>query len=73
MNKEELIRAIHQRYGDKHTLKDIAEIVDAMLDTVADALRDGQRVQLADFGTFALERHTVKTAPKYVARRKGSK
>jgi nucleoid DNA-binding protein len=70
MNKEELIRAIHQMHNAKYTLKDLSEIFDAMLDVISDALARGEEVQLADFGTFALERHAVKSAAKYVAKKK---
>lgn len=70
MNKEEIIRAVHQQHNAKYTLKDISEIFDAMLDVMGDALAKGEELQLADFGTFALERHAVKSVAKYVAQKK---
>jgi DNA-binding protein HU-beta len=52
MNKEELATAVAAKTG--MTKKSAEEALDAMLDTVADVVRDGDRVTIAGFGTFAL-------------------
>jgi len=58
MNKEELATAVAAKTG---VTKKIAELtVEALLDTIADVVRDGDRVTIAGFGTFAL----VERAPR---------
>ncbi len=61
MNKEELIRAVHQQSNAKYTIKDLTEIFDAMIDVISDALSKGEEIQLSDFGTFSLEEKTLKS------------
>jgi len=64
MNKEELIRAVHQQSNEKHTIKDLSEIFDAMIDVMSDALSKGEEIQLSDFGTFALTSEVRSVAVK---------
>ncbi|HEY3294110.1 MAG TPA: HU family DNA-binding protein [bacterium] len=52
MNKEELATAVAAKTGI--TKKTAEEVVTAMLDTISDIVRDGDKVTLAGFGTFAL-------------------
>jgi nucleoid DNA-binding protein len=61
MNKEELIRAVHQQSNAKYTIKDLSEIFDALLNVMSDALSKGEDIQLSDFGTFSLEDKTLKS------------
>ena len=52
MNKDELATAVAVKAGvTKRTAEDV---LNAVLDTITDAVRDGDRVTLAGFGTFAL-------------------
>jgi DNA-binding protein HU-beta len=52
MNKEELVNAIAAKTGT--TKKSADETLRAVLDTIRDAIRDGDKVTLLGFGTFML-------------------
>lgn len=52
MNKEELATAVAAKTGT--TKKRAEEAVEAVLDTIADVIRDGDKVTLAGFGSFVL-------------------
>ncbi|WP_062197099.1 HU family DNA-binding protein [Massilibacterium senegalense] len=50
MNKTELI---HQVTEQVHlSKKDVTEVVDAVLQTITEALRNGETIQLVGFGSF---------------------
>ena len=53
MNKTELIKAIADKAGI--TQKDAGAALDAFIDVVADALKAGDKVAIAKFGTFELK------------------
>ena len=53
MNKTELIAVASQAAG--MTKKDTERILNAALDTITAALRNGDKVQLSGFGTFELK------------------
>ncbi|MCL5045562.1 MAG: HU family DNA-binding protein [Actinobacteria bacterium] len=50
MNKAELVTSIAGKSG--LTKKDAEKAVDAMIDTVQEALKQGDKVSLVGFGTF---------------------
>ena len=52
MNKEELVNAIAAKTGT--TKKSAEETLRAVLDTIRDAVRDGDKVTLLGFGSFIL-------------------
>ena len=64
MNKTELIRAIHERTEKKYALKDLDVLVDKMLQIMSERLREGEEIQLDDFGTFGLSSAVMKSAVK---------
>ena len=64
MNKSDLIREVHERMGKKVSMKDLDQIVDAMLGIMSEKLKAGEEVQLADFGTFGLSSSVLKSLPK---------
>ena len=70
MNKSDLIREIHERMDKKMTIKDIDFTVNVMLDVIADKLKEGEEVQLADFGTFTLSKFAVKPAEVHTRKQK---
>lgn len=70
MNKSELIREVHERMGKKMTMKDIDLMVGVMLQVMSEKLKNGEEVQLDDFGTFALSSSVMKSAVKVNNRRK---
>ncbi len=70
MNKSELIREVHERVGKKMTMKDIDLMVGVMLQVMSEKLKNGEEVQLDDFGTFALSSSVMKSAVKVNNRRK---
>lgn len=73
MNKSELIREVHERMGKRASIKELEQIVDAMLGIMSDKLKAGEEVQLADFGTFALKSSSVKTIAEFLPKKKSSK
>ena len=61
MNKSELIREVHQRMDKKIALKDIDSTVDSLIEIMSEKLKQGEEIQLADFGTFSLAKKTIKS------------
>lgn len=61
MNKSELIREVHERMDKKIALKELDQIVDAMLTIMSDKLKAGEEVQLSDFGTFSVASKSIKS------------
>lgn len=53
MNKTELINQVAERAG--LSKKDAEQALNAMLDTVSDALAQGDKVQLVGFGSFEIK------------------
>jgi nucleoid DNA-binding protein len=70
MNKSDLVRAVYEKMDQRIALKDIDQIVDAMLAIMADKLKAGEEVQLADFGTFSIKTASVKTIAEFLPRKK---
>ena len=52
MNKTELIKAVANKVG--FTQKDIAAVVDAMVDTVVETVSAGDNVKISGLGTFTV-------------------
>ena len=59
MNKRDLIDAISGRLGDKKTA---TEAVNAVLDTIADAVAKGDKVSITGFGVFERTERPARTA-----------
>ena len=53
MNKTELIAAVAESAG--LSKKDTERVVNAALDTITNALRKGEKVQISGFGTFEVK------------------
>ena len=70
MNKNDLIRSVHEKLPDQ-TLKDLDKIVDAVFDSMFDALAKGEEVSLPSFGTFSLAAQTIKPVKTRVKKSKG--
>lgn len=64
MNKGELIRELAETTG--YTQKDAAEFLDAYINVVTKALKNGEKVQLVGFGTYELKRRAagIRTNPQ---------
>lgn len=60
MNKTDLIAAVNEK--SCYSKKDIAAIIDATFDTIADTLAGGDKVQLTGFGTFEVRNRQARTA-----------
>jgi nucleoid DNA-binding protein len=71
MNKSDLVRAVHEKMDQKIALKDIDQMVDAMLSIMSDKLKAGEEVQLADFGTFSQTKFAVKPAEVQIRQKRG--
>ena len=59
MNKGELIKAMAEKAG--FTQKDAAAAYDAFIESVTEALKAGEKVQLVGFGTFEVKNVAAKT------------
>ena len=59
MNKTELIKAIAGKAG--LTQKDAAASVDAFIEVIAEALKAGDKVAIANFGSFELKSKAART------------
>lgn len=59
MNKQQFIKA----FADKanFTQKDAGIAFDAMVATIADTLKEGEKIQIAGFGSFELKSRTART------------
>ena len=58
MNKGQFIDKMHEKSG--LTLKDAEKAYKAFTDTVIEALRDGEKVQLVGFGTFEVSERAAR-------------
>ncbi len=70
MNKSDLVRAVHEKLDRKIAIKDIDQMVDAMLSIMSEKLKAGEEVQLADFGTFSQTKFAVKPAEVQVRQKR---
>ena len=61
MNKSELIREVHERTDKKLTLKELDLMFNTMIEIMSEKLKQGEEIQLADFGTFSLASKTIKS------------
>ena len=62
MIKSDLVLKIAERNPHLSIKRDVKNIVNAILDTIADALARGDRVELRGFGAFSVERRDARTA-----------
>lgn len=58
MNKTELISKVAEKTN--MTKKDATQAVDALLDTITDALSSGEKVQLIGFGNFEVRERAAR-------------
>lgn len=61
MTKSELILRLTKRYPHLYQ-RDIETLVNTVLDSVADALVDGNRVELRGFGAFSIRKREARKA-----------
>ena len=59
MNKSQLIEAVAAQSGLKK--KDAEAAVNAVTATIAEALKNGEKVQLVGFGTFEVKERSART------------
>lgn len=59
MNKNEFIDAIALK--TELTKKDIATVIDAYHDTIADELKSGEKVSFVGFGTYEAKKRAART------------
>ncbi len=69
MNKSDLVRAVHDKMDRKIAIKEIDQMVDAMLSIISDKLKAGEEVQLADFGTFSTKSSSVKSIAEFLPKK----
>lgn len=59
MHKKELVEAVAQRTGKSQ--KDVKETLEAILSTINDTLKKGDKVTLVGFGTFSVQQTQART------------
>lgn len=60
MNKHELVEAVASQVGDDAPKRQVEDILNTTLDTVAATLRRGESVQLTGFGTFEARKRAAR-------------
>ena len=60
MNKSELVAAMAEK--SRLTKKDCEAVLDAFVGAIADALKNGDKVQLVGFGAFEVKERAARTA-----------
>ena len=63
INKKELIKRIAQRVDHKN--QEVEQIIDATLDEIYQSLKQGESVNLRNFGTFYIKAHRDSIAFKF--------
>ncbi len=63
MIKSELVLKIAEQNPHLYQ-RDVENIVNAILDTIADALARGDRVELRGFGAFSVKKRDARTGPQ---------
>ncbi|MCA0171221.1 HU family DNA-binding protein [Bacillus sp. RAR_GA_16] len=58
MNKAELLTTVAERA--EMSKKDTARVVDTLMDTIAEALAKGEKVQLVGFGNFEVRERSAR-------------
>lgn len=58
MNKAELLTTVAERA--EMSKKDTAKVVDTLMDTIAEALAKGEKVQLVGFGNFEVRERSAR-------------
>lgn len=61
MYKKQLIEATARQLPGK-SQKEVKETVEALLNTISEALKNGERVTLTGFGTFSVQEIPARTA-----------
>ena len=59
MNKSEFIKAVAEKA--KFTQKDAGIAFEAMVETVVEALKQGEKIAIAGFGTYELKKREART------------
>lgn len=60
MNKQELLRAVAEK--SEMTIKDTGVFYDALVETIKEELKKGEKVALVGFGTFSAKKREARTA-----------
>ena len=59
MHKKDLVEAVAQKTGKSQ--KEVKETLDAILSTIGDTLKKGDKVTLIGFGTFSVQQTKART------------
>lgn len=54
MTKGDIAAVVHEKLDGAFSKKEVADLVDAVLDTVKDALQGGEAVKVSGFGKFVV-------------------
>ena len=60
MNKLEIVKVIAEKSG--LTQKEVAGVVDTMIDTIISELKRGEEVNIAGFGKFVVKKRAARTS-----------
>jgi nucleoid DNA-binding protein len=70
MNKDDIIRAVYEKLDKKLPMTKIEKCLDGILDVMSDGLKEGEEIQLSDFGTFSLASKSIRPVIKSVKKKK---
>jgi nucleoid DNA-binding protein len=68
MDKSDIVRQVYEKMNKKISMKELDSVIDTMLDVMSNALKNGEEVQLSDFGTFSLSKDAIKSISKVRSR-----
>ena len=60
MNRNELVASMAEKSG--MSKKDAGSALDALIEAIQDALKDGEKVQLIGFGSFEVKQRDARTS-----------
>ena len=63
MNKSELVKAISEKSGS--TVKDTENFLNAFVESVTEAMKKGDDVNLVGFGSFSVAKRAARTARNF--------
>jgi nucleoid DNA-binding protein len=70
MNKTDIVRKVYEQLDKKVAMKELDKVLDTILDVIAEGLRRGEEIQLADFGTFSVTSKSIQPVLKSVNKKK---
>lgn len=62
MNKQELVNRLQESLGDGYSKKETAHVLDSVVSTLKESLREGEAIKIYGLGTFSTRRYDARLA-----------